>query len=375
MSRIFPYAKQSINEQDCEQVVAALKESQITRGPLVHNFEEALRKTVDADYCVVFNSGTSALDAAYYAAQGGPTDRLLTTPNTFTATAGAGMKRGMTPCFVDIDRDTGNMSLEKTLLNLDYPSTRGRLFVVPVHFSGIAMDMKAIREELRDPRAIIIEDAAHALGSLYPTGEKVGSCTYSDMTIFSFHPAKTITTGEGGAVTTNDPELYERLLMFRNNGIKKKEAVWDYDVTDFTSNTNFTEFQAALGLSQLARLPQFIEKRRALVKRYRERLAGCDKIRLFTDKQDDISAYHLMVVQIEMDRNQFMDRLKEKGVGSQLHYLPLYRHSAFKKQVGDIAEYYPEMEGYSQQALSLPLYYDLSLDDVDSVAESLLSSI
>ncbi|MCB1113906.1 MAG: DegT/DnrJ/EryC1/StrS family aminotransferase [Chlamydiia bacterium] len=375
MTDFFPYGKQSINEQDCEQVLAALKQPIITRGELVHNFEEKLKATVGAEYCVVVNSGSTALEAAYYAAQGRVNDKVLTTPNSFIASCGPGIRRGMTPCFVDIDRATGNMDLEKTLLNLDYASSRGRLFVVPVHFGGIAMDMKPIREELRDPRAVIIEDAAHALGSKYPSGEKVGSCTYSDMTILSFHPVKNITTGEGGAITTNDPELYKRLLDFRNNGIQRTGQVWDYDVTAFTGNYNFTELQAALGLSQLERMEAFVDKRRALVKRYREKLKGCDKIRLFTDKQDDITAFHLMVIQTQMDRTPFMEKLREKGVGTQLHYLPLYRHTAVKEKVGDIAEYLPEMEAYAKTALSIPLYYDLTLQDVDHIADLLQQSL
>lgn len=375
MKSFFPYAKQSICEQDCEQIVLALKGPMITRGEHVTAFENALKERVEADYAVVFNSGSTALEAAYYAAEGGPGDRILTTPNSFAATAGPGMKRGMTPCFVDIDLKTGNMDLEMTLLNLDYPSTRGRLFVVPVHFAGLAMDMKKIRKALNDPKAIIIEDAAHAIGSRYPSGEKVGSCRYSDMTIFSFHPAKTITTGEGGAVTTNDPNLYQRLLLFRNNGIVKKAAIHDYDVTSLTGNYNFTDFQAALGLSQLSRLDDFIEKRRRLVKRYRKNFAGVDKITLFTADQDDYTAFHLMVIQAAFDRVKLMDHLKNEGVGTQLHYIPLYHHSAFKNEVGEIAEYFPKMEQYAQTALSLPLYYDLSEENVDEISRIVIKSL
>jgi dTDP-4-amino-4,6-dideoxygalactose transaminase len=375
MKTFFPYAKQSINEQDCEQIALALKGPMITRGEQVTAFEVALKERVGADFAVVFNSGSTALEAAYFAAEGGVGDRILTTPNSFAATVGPGMKRGMSPCFVDIDLKTGNMSLEETLLNLDYPSTRGRLFVVPVHFAGIAMDMKQIRKALNDPRAIIIEDAAHALGSHYPSGEKVGSCRYSDMTIFSFHPAKTITTGEGGGVTTNDPKLYERLLLFRNNGIVKKPPIHDYDVTALTGNYNFTDFQAALGLSQLRRLDQFIEKRRKLVKRYRKNFAGIDKISLFTADQDDYTAFHLMVIQANFDRVKLMDHLKNEGVGTQLHYIPLYHHSAFKKEVGEIAEYFPKMEQYAKSALSLPLYADLNETDVDEISRVVINAL
>lgn len=371
MESFFPYARQSINQDDLLSVSAALKGESITRGKPVEAFEAALCKETGAEFCVALNSGTSALDAAYFAADGKAGDRILTTPNTFVATCGAGMRLGMEPLFVDIDRETGNLSQEQALLNVDYASSRSRLFFVPVHFAGIAVDMKSFYKEIRDPRAVIIEDAAHALGSYYPSGEKVGSCAYSDMTILSFHPAKTITTGEGGAVLTNNPEYYERLKLYRNNGIVRKERPWEYDISLLAGNYNFTDTQAALGLSQLKRLPQFVDKRRKLVKHYRENLKHESRIRLFTDKHDAYTSFHLFVVQIDVDRTALMEALKAKNVGSQFHYIPVYRHSFFKKESEGLAEYFPEMEAYAESALSLPLYYDLQEEDVDYICKSL----
>ena len=343
----------------------------ITRGRYVSEFEEALKRETGAEYCVVMNSGSSALEACYFAAEGNESDRILTTPNTFVATIAGGVKRGMTPLFVDIDRSTGNLDPNLACENLDYQSSRGRLFFVPVHFSGIAVDMKPIAMKIKNPNTVVIEDAAHALGSRYPTGEKVGSCTYSDMTILSFHPAKTITTGEGGAVLTNDPHLYERLKLFRNNGIVRQEAPWQYDVVSLSGNFNFTDFQAALGLSQLKRIDQFIEKRRRLVKRYRQNLKGFDAVRLFTDAFDDSTAFHLFVIQVQADKTALMAALKEKQIGSQLHYIPVYRHSCFKKSAGDLSDYFPEMEAYAASALSLPLFYSLEESEVDYVCDTL----
>lgn len=384
MDRFLPYGKPSLNEEDRQRVKEALSTDTLTRGPLVAQFEEALAKYVGARFAVAFNSGSTALAASYFAADVGPSDRILTTPNSFIATVGPAIQAGATPVFVDIDRSSGNLKQDQAVDNLGFKSIEGKLFFVPVHFSGIAFDVETVAGQIKNEKTVIIEDAAHALGSNYPNGAKVGSCASSDMTIFSFHPVKTITTGEGGAVTTNDELLYEKLKLYRNNGIVRNlsnpNSVWQYEVTGLTGNYNFTEMQAALGLSQLGRIDAFIEKRRALVRRYRERLEGVKGVRLFDSSYDEHSAYHLFVVQLDFEsykteRTSFMEAMKQKNIGTQLHYIPLYRHPVLREKYGDLEEYFPDMEGYYRDALSLPLYYELEFEDVDRIVDSFIRLI
>lgn len=380
-----PYARQSIDPADALEVSKALFSTTITRGPKVEAFEHAIAEYCGAKYAVAFSSGSAALLGAYHVVDTNKSDRVISTPNTFVSSIGTGVEYGATPVFVDIDRKTGNMDLEQVGFTLDIPRTRGRSIVVPVHFSGIPVDMKKLESLIKDPDAVIIEDAAHALGSQYQGGKKVGSCEWSHMTIFSFHPAKTITTGEGGMVTTNDETLFHRLKRFRNNGIERdskflegEPAPWYYEVQELTNNYNFTELQAALGLSQLRRLDEFVQKRRKLVLAYRERLADIAHVSLFTNDYDSFTAFHLLVVQIDFKaykttRTEVMHKLKDNGIGSQLHYIPVYRHPYFKKACGDLSEYFPQMEAYYSQALSLPLYYDLNIEDVDRIVNILKS--
>jgi dTDP-4-amino-4,6-dideoxygalactose transaminase len=378
-----PYAKQHISKEDIEAVQNALTQPIITRGPLVESFEQEIAAYCKVKYAVAFNNATAALTAAYCVADLGPRDRVISSPNSFIASISPAFEKGAIPIFVDIDRNTGNLNLEHVALNLNYDQSIGKTAVVPVHFSGIPVDVQAIDAAVIDHRTIIIEDAAHAIGSCYQDGSKVGSCQWSHMTIFSFHPAKNMTTGEGGIVTTNDFELYHRLKLFRGNGIERDPQYLSdvpypgyYEVQFLSGNYNFTEMQAALGLSQLKKLPQFIEKRQNLMKIYQKELSEIEYVRLFNPSEELSIAYHLCVVQIDFvayktTRNAVMKKLQEMGIGTQVHYIPLYRHPFFTKSVSDISEYFPEMETYYAQALSLPLYYDLSEEDVERVTASL----
>lgn len=379
----FPYARQSIDAADALEVSKAIFSTTITRGPRVDAFEHAVAEYCGAKHAVAFSSGSAALLAAYHVVDTNKNDRIISTPNTFVSSVGTGVELGATPVFVDIDLDTGNMNLEQTEFTLDMPRSRGKTLVVPVHFSGIPVDMQKLETMIKDPDTVIIEDAAHALGSQYLDGKRVGCCEWSQMTVFSFHPAKTITTGEGGMVTTNDDDLFHKLKRFRNNGIERETkflegeaAPWYYEVQELTNNYNFTEIQAALGLSQFKRLDNFVQKRQKLVSVYREQLADMKDVRLFTQAFDSSTAFHLMVLQIDFkayktSRTEVMYKLKDQGVGSQLHYIPLYRHPYFKKACGDISEYFPKMEEYYERALSIPLYYDLRVEDVEYVVHTL----
>lgn len=308
-----PYARQSIRDADIIDVGEALKGDSITRGKKVEEFENAVKEYCGAKFAVAFNSGTTALMASYFAASLSPSDRVVSTTNSFIATVGQAIQMDNYPHLVDIERNTGNIDLERLSETLDFQSTRGKLIVVPVHFAGYAVDVRALDVKLRKhPHSMVIEDAAQAFGSSYPTGEKVGSCAWSQMTVFSFHPAKIMTTGEGGMVTTNDEDIYRKLRLYRNNGIvreaphleKESEYPGYYEVHDITGNFNFTDFQAALGLSQLSRMEKFIEKRRRLVKFYRKSLQEMAHIHLLTEEFDKNTAFHLFVVQIDFSAYQ-----------------------------------------------------------------------
>lgn len=381
--KFLSYAHQSIDQTDIEAVTQALTQDLITRGPRVDAFEQAVADYCGAKYGVAFSSGSAALKAAYQAAKIGPYDRILTSPNTFIASVGHGIQSQATPVFLDIDRQTGNLNLDYLKFNLDVASSRGKTVIVPIHFAGIPVEMSVVDKMIRDPNTVVIEDAAHALGSSYRDGNRVGSCHYSQMTVFSFHPAKTITTAEGGMVMTNDEDLCHHLRLIRNNGIERdpnylqqEPAPWYYEIAELSGNYNFTEMQGALGLSQLKRLDKFVAKRKKLITAYRERLSGFEHVRMFNSAYDSIAAYHLCVVQIDFEaykttRTQVMKALMDKGIGTQVHYIPVYRMPIFSRTQSELEAFFPETEAYYSQALSLPLYYDLSVEDVDRVVRTL----
>lgn len=383
-----PYAHQSIGENEILAATKALSADSITRGQEVESFEKEFAQYCGANFAVAFSSGSAALAAAYFAADVTSADRLVTTPNTFVSSAGTAIQQGARPTFIDIDRSTGNLNIESAAEAVNLPQSRGKPILVPVHFAGIAVDMELLDSRLTNPDVIVIEDAAHAIGSSYPRGgPKVGSCSWSHMTIFSLHPAKTITTGEGGVVTTNSKEFEQKLKLYRNNGLERDPerlvndpAPWYYEVQILSNNYNFTEFQAAIGREQLKRIDSFIEKRRELMTLYREKLSQIPHVKLFTEVFDDHTAFHLCVVQIDYNacktnRNQVMDKLKAQGIGTQVHYIPLYRHPFFVKKYGEMQDNFPEAEAYYAQALSLPLYYDLKPEQVDDVVRALKTAL
>lgn len=379
LEEFIPYAQQSVDSSDIAAVVEALKSKWLTRGPYVEKFEQAVSAYCGVKYTVCFNSGTTALQAAYFASNIQADDSVYTTPNTFAGTVVGALLYGAKVRYVDIDLESGNLST--ALLNQELLKTKAgqKKVICPVHFSGIPVDVSAIvRRE--GENLVLIEDAAHSLGGAYKDGKRIGSCAFSDMTVLSFHPAKSITTGEGGAVTTNKEEFFRRLCLFRNNGIIRDlpHAPFPgyYEVHSLTGNYNFTDFQAALGLAQLSKLDFFIEKRRKLVSLYREYLGDLASVKLFDAVHDSYSAHHLFVIQVNFERigrsrAEVMQILKERNIGTQVHYIPLYYHPA----LSDLSQskLLPATEKYYNSCLTLPLYPSLSEETVVKICTHLVS--
>lgn len=355
---MIPYGRQSIDDDDIAAVVEVLKGDWLTQGPHVERFEETLAEAVEARHAVAFANGTAALHSAAAAAGLGPGDVVATSPLSFAASATCARYVGATPAFVDIDPATLNLDLDAV------PS--GATAVVPVHYAGLPVDLS----ELTDRPRLVIEDAAHAIGARTPDGP-VGNCARSDMTMFSFHPVKTITTGEGGAVTTNSDHLAERLRRFRNHGMVKKpeEGGWYYEIEELGFNYRMTDIQAALGTSQLAKLRRFVARRNELADRYRQLLAGFPLELPPAAPVGWRHAYHLFPVRVG-DRAAVYDKLRGAGVGVQVHFIPIYRHPLYADLDVDPSDY-PNTESAYERLLSLPLYPDLRDDEQNEVVARL----
>lgn len=353
---MIPYGRQSIDEDDIAAVVGVLKGDWLTQGPHVREFEEALAEKVECRFAVAFSSGTGALHGAAFAAGLGSGDHLVTSPLSFIASANCGRFRGATVEFVDIDPDTLNLDLHSVPDHADA--------LVAVHYAGLPLDLRNLRSRPR----VVIEDAAHALGAHTPDGP-VGNCARSDLCAFSFHPVKAITTGEGGAVTTNDAALAERLRRFRHHGLSPRPEAgpWYQEVTELGFNYRLTDIQAALGTSQLGKLNRFVKRRQDLAARYRRLLADMP-VALPPAAADSFThAYHLFPVQVA-DRHRVFDGLREAGIGAQVHYPPIYRHPTYG---GPSPRDFPHTEAAYGRLISLPLYPDLTEPDQDRVVAAL----
>lgn len=375
-SAYIPYSRQTIGPDDIRAVVKVLKSAFITQGPAVPEFEDALARACGARYVVAFSSGTAALHAAYAAAGISRGNEVVTSPLTFAATANMVLAHSATPVFADIDTMTGNLDpavVEKKI-------TKKTKAIVVVDYAGLPADLGAFRTLAKKHKLILIEDAAHALGATYK-GRSVG--TQSDMTMFSFHPVKSITTGEGGAIATNSKAYCERLRMFRSHGLTKDPqkfkytgfAAWHQEVQALGFNYRLTDIQAALGLSQIKKLDQFIAKRRVAARRYLELLADVPGIKLPPRSGLMNSAWHLFVVRVDArKRDRVFNAMRARGIGVQVHYLPVYRHPYYES-LGYRAGLYPKAGAFSESAISIPLYPTITVQEQKKVVRALVAAL
>lgn len=378
--RSIPYGRQSISEEDVQAVVEVLRSDFLTQGPAVPAFERAIGDRCGGVHAVAANSATSALHLACLALGVGPGDLVWTVPTTFVASANCARYCGADVDFVDVDPRTYDLSVPSLALKLEQARARGRLpkVVVPVHLAGQPCELAPIRELSLRYGFKVLEDASHAIGATY-RGEPVGSCRWSDVTVFSFHPVKIVTTGEGGVATTRDPDLARRMARLRSHGITREaaelthpgEGPWYYEQLDLGFNYRMTDLQAALGRSQLSRLDAFVARRAGLARSYDAALAG---LPLTTPWQhpDGRSAWHLYVVRLHdaSRRRGLFEALRADGIGVNLHYLPVHRQPYWER-LGFAAGDFPEAERYAAEAISLPMYPALSDDDQAYVVERL----
>ncbi|MDO8435346.1 MAG: UDP-4-amino-4,6-dideoxy-N-acetyl-beta-L-altrosamine transaminase [bacterium] len=375
-----PYGRQWIDDDDIAAVVAVLQSDYITQGPVIAAFEQGICAVTGASFAVAVNSGTSALHIACRAAGVGVGDEVITSANTFLASANCVAYCGARPVFADIDAETYCINPD----DLARKITERTKAIIPVHFAGQSCDMQAIAEIAREAgrrfghKIWIIEDASHTLGSRYQD-RVIGSCQYSDMAVLSFHPVKHITTGEGGAVLTNDPAVNEQLGLLRSHGMTKDPKVlsqqpgpWYYEQVELGYNYRITDIQCALGLSQLKKLPMFLERRRAIVERYNAAFGMLDMVRIPAQAPDRESFFHLYVLLFDFERigksrSQVMGELKDRGVLSQVHYIPVHLQPYYQRTFGTRAGDCPVAEWYYERCLSLPLFPRMTDEDVDRV--------
>jgi UDP-4-amino-4,6-dideoxy-N-acetyl-beta-L-altrosamine transaminase len=364
MSATIPYGRQDVTEEDIAAVVAVLRSDFLTQGPEVPRFEAAIAAYTGAAHAVAMNSATSALHLACLALGLGPGDRLWTSPITFVASANCARYCGATVDFVDIDPATGNLDPAALARKLDDAARAGTLpkVLVPVHLGGQSCDMAAIAALARPHGIRIVEDASHAIGGHY-RGTPVGACTHGDITVFSFHPVKVVTTGEGGAATTNDPALAQAMALLRSHGMTRDPAMmthapdgpWYYQQVALGYNYRMTDVQAALGTSQLRRLDDYVARRHALARRYDAAFAGLPLTPLAWNR-DAHSALHLYVVRVAAGVHAAVfDRLLRAGIGANLHYIPVHRQPYYEA-LGFRAGDFPEAERYYAEAITLPLF-------------------
>jgi len=373
------YGSQNIDNSDKEAVLAVLNSDFLTQGPEIHLFESALSNYCSVKHAIAVSSATAALHISYLALGLKPGDIVWTSPNTFVATANAALYSGAKLDFVDIDPNTGNMSTEslaEKLLEAERNNTLPSI-IVPVHFAGQSCDMKAINELCKKYDISIVEDASHALGASYKDS-MVGSCKYSDLSVFSFHPVKMITTGEGGAITTNNSELQHKLNLLRSHGIERSDDIsenhgpWYYEQTSLGFNYRLSDIQAALGRSQLKRLDSFVSHRNQLAERYMMKLDS-NSLTPLSVYEYGKSSYHIFVAKLDntnLKRKDVFNALYNKGIGTNVHYIPIY-WQPFYQSLGFKKGHCPQAEAYYHSAITLPLHTKLENKDVDNISTTL----
>lgn len=361
---VIPYGRQSISKKDIAEVVKVLKSDWLTQGPKIREFESALAKYCNAKYAVAVSNGTAALHLAYLAADLKKGDEVITTPNTFVATSNMLLAIGAKPVFCDIRIDSYNMDEKE----IEKHITKQTKAIVPVHFAGQPCEMNKILSIAKKNNLLVIDDACHALGASY-NNKKIGGI--GDMSIFSFHPVKSITTGEGGAILTNNEDLYKKLAHLRTHGIKKDEAGFNV-MTELGYNYRLTDIQAALGFSQLKQLDKFVEKRHGVVSWYNKYLSDVKQISLPVESPNTHSAWHIYVIrtQDQKTRNGLANFLKENGIGVNFHYPSVYSHPYYRK-AGYAKTKLVNEEVYHNTCITLPLFPSLSKKDVKYVSDKI----
>ncbi len=377
---MIPYSRQSINENDINEVIKVLKSEMITQGPIVEKFEKTICSYTSSNYSVLTNSATSALHISCLALGLSKGDILWTSPNSYVASANVGLLCNAKVDFVDIDPENYNMCPTALSIKLKNAEKLGQLpkIVMPVHFAGQSCDMIKIKKLSEKYGFKIIEDASHAIGGSY-NNTKIGSCRFSDITVFSFHPVKIITTAEGGCAITNNEEIFEKLKLLSSHGVtrnpkfmaEKNSDKWVYDQISIGFNYRMSDMNAALGLSQLLRIDCFLKKRNKIAKKYFQQLKNID---LKLPKQEDynLSAFHLFPIQVK-NRKRIYELFHQNDIKVNVHYRPIHTQPFWQKR-GFKSGLFPNSEFYYSQAISLPIFYDLNDELQDNVIKILQNS-
>ena len=373
---MIPYGRQGIDEADIQAVIDVLRSDWITTGPKVSEFEQAVANYVGAKYAVAVSSGTAALHTAMYAIGVGPGDEVILPPMTFVATANCVVFQGATPVFADVDPDT-------LLINpaeVESKITERTKAIIAVDYAGQPCDYNALRHIAERHGLVLIADACHSIGAQF-NGRNVG--TLADLSVFSFHPVKHITTGEGGMVVTDETQFAEKMRRFRNHGItsdhhqRRSQGSWFYEMLELGYNYRISDFQCALGLAQLKKLPLFLEKRRRIASQYDNAFASVSTIQPLSLQKNVLHAYHLYVIKLNLkaldfSRNNLFQKLRDNHIGSNVHYIPVYLHPYYRKNFGTHSNLCPIAEKVYEQIISIPIYPGMTDQDIKKVINVLI---